>query len=63
MMLVDAALNEPLGKVTVDHACGNRGSCNLMHLRTLPLKLNRRLGDHRKLYSIIDMTFELALDS
>ena len=62
MMLVDTALNEPLGKVTVDHACGNRGCCNLRHLRALPLKLNRQLGDHRKIYSIIDVTFELSLD-
>ena len=43
---------EPLGNLTVDHACGNRGCCNLRHLRALPLKLNRQLGDHRQLYSV-----------
>lgn len=37
--------------LTVDHACGVRGCCNLRHLRLLPLDLNRELGDHRKIYS------------
>ena len=46
-MLVDAALNEPLGKHTVMlHGFWDRS------FEGLPLKLNRQLGDHRQLYSV-----------
>jgi len=34
----------------IDHACANRSCCNIRHLRPMSAKLNKELGDHRKLF-------------
>ena len=38
-------------KISVDHACNHPSCINPSHLRVLPLDINRKLGDHRKIYN------------
>ena len=38
--------------LTIHHECGNRACINLLHLQILPLKLNRELGDPKKLHVV-----------